>query len=619
MSLQMLQILIESALKDGSISDSDKEIIYKKAQQIGVGKAAVDKMIQDAVKMQNDADLESGFIAMEDVEKTIVESKNTTPPPPPPPPTNNFEQSKFTDIKPLSYQGAMSIVFQAKMHGKWIIIKRIKPEFKSDKKYRELFIREFENAYHLDHPHIVRLIDKGEDAEGLYYTMEYIDGRPLSELIKDTGLNNERLSENIAKQILDALSYVHKKQVFHRDLKPDNIYVTFRGDNVKIIDFGLAAADIYEDKLLKAGTPRYAAPEQMNKNAQVDQRADIYAFGKIFLEMLTGSVNVSDSSKIKNNTYRYIVEKSLANKPEDRFHDCDEVIYLLNNKDAVSVQKKSENIDNKTVKSEKTRKTSNDAKKFPVIPVVIIVAVIAVAVGAYFLFFNGSSSNNSNNDNKNNAEIYTNAQNLAEQGKFDEAIDLLNGIEPATDSSRNFIDEYEEAKNNFAAAESLFTAKNLVGAMELYNNLQLEYELFGDAKTKYNECLDIYTNVKLSDLVHEQYIGQAGDPQNNLFGFRTKDGYLIFDYQFDDLTKEPTSGNYNYAYYVQKTNLIPVKKDGKWGFISKNKETIEFVYDAITSVQNRGGSVGVIVKQGSSYYHLRGNDRGGIDKNSTNP
>lgn len=613
----MLQILIESALKDGSISDSDKEIIYKKAQQIGVGKAAVDKMIQDAVKMQNDADLESGFIAMEDVEKTIVESKNTTPPPPPPPPTNNFEQSKFTDIKPLSYQGAMSIVFQAKMHGKWIIIKRIKPEFKSDKKYRELFIREFENAYHLDHPHIVRLIDKGEDAEGLYYTMEYIDGRPLSELIKDTGLNNERLSENIAKQILDALSYVHKKQVFHRDLKPDNIYVTFRGDNVKIIDFGLAAADIYEDKLLKAGTPRYAAPEQMNKNAQVDQRADIYAFGKIFLEMLTGSVNVSDSSKIKNNTYRYIVEKSLANKPEDRFHDCDEVIYLLNNKDAVSVQKKSENIDNKTVKSEKTRKTSNDAKKFPVIPVVIIVAVIAVAVGAYFLFFNGSSSNNSNNDNKNNAEIYTNAQNLAEQGKFDEAIDLLNGIEPATDSSRNFIDEYEEAKNNFAAAESLFTAKNLVGAMELYNNLQLEYELFGDAKTKYNECLDIYTNVKLSDLVHEQYIGQAGDPQNNLFGFRTKDGYLIFDYQFDDLTKEPTSGNYNYAYYVQKTNLIPVKKDGKWGFISKNKETIEFVYDAITSVQNRGGSVGVIVKQGGSYYHLRGNDRGGIDKTLT--
>lgn len=613
----MLQILIESALKDGSISDSDKEIIYKKAQQIGVGKAAVDKMIQDAVKMQNDADLESGFIAMEDVEKTIVESKNTTPPPPPPPPTNNFEQSKFTDIKPLSYQGAMSIVFQAKMHGKWIIIKRIKPEFKSDKKYRELFIREFENAYHLDHPHIVRLIDKGEDAEGLYYTMEYIDGRPLSELIKDTGLNNERLSENIAKQILDALSYVHKKQVFHRDLKPDNIYVTFRGDNVKIIDFGLAAADIYEDKLLKAGTPRYAAPEQMNKNAQVDQRADIYAFGKIFLEMLTGSVNVSDSSKIKNNTYRYIVEKSLANKPEDRFHDCDEVIYLLNNKDAVPVQKKSENIDNKTVKSEKTRKTSNDAKKFPVIPVVIIVAVIAVAVGAYFLFFNGSSSNNSNNDNKNNTEIYTNAQNLAEQGKFDEAIDLLNGIEPATDSSRNFIDEYEEAKNNFAAAESLFTAKNLVGAMELYNNLQLEYELFGDAKTKYNECLDIYTNVKLSDLVHEQYIGQAGDPQNNLFGFRTKDGYLIFDYQFDDLTKEPTSGNYNYAYYVQKTNLIPVKKDGKWGFISKNKETIEFVYDAITSVQNRGGSVGVIVKQGGSYYHLRGNDRGGIDKTLT--
>ncbi|MBN2663193.1 MAG: serine/threonine protein kinase [Bacteroidales bacterium] len=616
----MLQILIESALKDGSVSDSDKDIIYKKAQQMGIGQAEVDKMIQDAIEIQNGSDLESGFIAMEDVEKTIIDQKdNAISPPPPPPPPNSFEQSKFSDIKPLSYQGAMSIVFQAKMHGKWIIIKRIKPEFKEDKKYRELFIREFENAYHLDHPHIVRLIDKGEDSEGLYYTMEYIDGRPLGELIKDTGLNNERLSENIARQILDALSYVHKKQIFHRDLKPDNIYVTFRGDNVKILDFGLAAADTYEDKLSKAGTPRYAAPEQMNKNDRVDQRADIYAFGKIFLEMLTGSVHSKDCSTIKNDSYRYIVEKSLADNPEDRFHDCDEVIYLLNNKNAIPVQEKNiGRVDDKNNKPKNTNKSSADSKKFSVIPVIII-AVVAVAVGAYFLFFNGGSNNNSNNNNINTTEIYTNAQNLAEKGKFDDAIDLLNGIEPATDSSRNFINEYEEAKNNFAAAESLYTAYNLVGAMELYNNLQLEYELFGEAKTKYTECLDIYTNLELKDLVHEQHSGQAGDPQNNLFGFRTKDGYLIFDYQFDDLTREPTNGNYNYGYYVQKTNLIPVKKDGKWGFISKNKETIEFVYDAITSVQNRGGNVGVIVKQGSNYYHLKGNDRGGIDKTLTNP
>lgn len=617
----MLQILIESAIKDGSISDADREIIFKKAQQSGVSNSDVEKMIQDAIESMNDADLESGFISMDDVEETINDEKNKqqTPPPPPPPPTNNFPESKFTNIKPLSYQGAMSIVFQAKMHGKWIIIKRIKPQFKDDKKYRELFIREFENAYHLDHPHIVRLLDKGEDAEGLYYTMEFIDGRPVSELIKDNGLNNERLSENIARQILDALSYVHKKQIFHRDLKPDNIYVTFRGDNVKIIDFGLAAADTFEDKLAKAGTPRYAAPEQMDKNAQVDQRADIYSWGKIFLEMLTGSTNKNDISKIKNDAYRYIIEKSLADKPEDRFFNCDEIISLLNNKSSIPVQQK---VPEKTVEKPKnetknTKPKPEKTKKFPLIPVIVVAAIIVLGVAAYFLFFNNKDGNNNNSNNNNNVvKIYDDAQNLAQQGKFDEAIDLLDDISPETDSSKNFIEEYETAKNNFEKAEELFNNKDLVNAMEMYNDLQLKYELFGDAKTKYNECLDIYTNVKLTDLEPVLYTGNAGDPKNNLYGFKTKDGYLIFDYQFDDLTRK-TNGDFDYTFYVSQTQLIPVKKDDKWGFVSENKETIDFLYDDIIYIQPRNGSNGIIVKQDNSYYHLRGNDRGGINKTST--
>jgi len=618
----MLKILIESALNDGSISDPDKEIIYKKAQQIGVSNTDVDKMITEAIENQDAESLESGFISEEDIEKTIAEEKTdtlppTTPPNPPPIPksSNNFSDSKFSDIKPLGYQGAMSTVYQAKMHGKWIIIKRIKSEFKEDKKYRELFIREFENAYHFDHPHIVRLLDKGEDAEGLYYTMEFIDGRPLSNLIKDNGLNNERFSENIARQILDALSYVHKKQVFHRDLKPDNIYVTFKGDNVKVIDFGLAAADNYEDQLVKSGTPRYAAPEQMRESATVDQRADIYAFGKIFLEMLTGSVHKKDISKIDNSTYQYIIKKAVSENPNDRFHDSDEIISLLNNKNSIPA------IESNTPKNKDNSGDKNSSRSKKTLWIIIaIITVVAGLVGSYFLFFyNGTNILNDGKDNSNISETYNEATDLAEQGKFDEAINLLNGIDPSTDSSNNFVSEYEEAKNNFVKAESLFIAKDLVNAMELYNNLQLEYELFGDAKTKYNECLDIYTNASLSDLVHEQYNGNSGDPQNHLYGFRNKDGYLIFDYQFDDLTKEPTTGNFNYEYYLRETNLIPVKKDNKWGFISQNKESIEFDYDKIISVKVRTGGTGIIVKQGSNYFHLLGNDRGGIDKNSTTP
>jgi serine/threonine protein kinase len=196
MDNNILNILIKSACESGQISDTDKEIIYKKAQQLGVAKEEVDKKIeQELANATSNNDLESGFIPMDQLDNDTQEQQTVNNQP--------LQQSKFTDLKPLSYQGAMSIVFQAKQYGKWIIIKRIKPEFKDNAKYKELFIREFENAYHLDHPNIVRLLDKGEDNEGLYYTMEFIDGRPLTELIKNQGLENKKLVPKIAKQILD--------------------------------------------------------------------------------------------------------------------------------------------------------------------------------------------------------------------------------------------------------------------------------------------------------------------------------------------------------------------------------------------------------------------------------
>ena len=285
----MLTILIESACSGGNITDEDRQLLLKKAKEQGISETELDKMIQETLNqeknLEDDEDeLASGFITEDDenideqpsnlsIKKEIIKP-----------------QTSFTSVTEFHQQGAMSLVQKGKLHGKWIIIKRIKPEFKDNAKYKELFHNEFENAYHLDHPNIVRLLDKGEDAEGVFYTMEYIDGRPLSDLSQPNGINNERHIRKIFTEMLDALSYVHKKQIFHRDLKPDNIFITFRGDNVKILDFGLAAADSFDDNLLKAGTPKYSAPEQMTKAKNVDQRADIYTLGLILLEMLTGNV-----------------------------------------------------------------------------------------------------------------------------------------------------------------------------------------------------------------------------------------------------------------------------------------------------------------------------------------
>ncbi|MBQ1698473.1 MAG: serine/threonine protein kinase, partial [Bacteroidales bacterium] len=233
----------------------------------------------------------------------------------------------FTDLKELSSQGAMSTVYQGKKYGKWHIIKRIKPQFKDNPQYRELFLKEFDNGVQLDHPNIVRLEDKGEDADGLWYSMEYVDGRPLSQMIQSGELKgNPRLVRNILEQLCDALTYVHKKQIVHRDLKPDNILVTYRGDNVKVLDFGLAYSDSYDDHLVKAGTPKYAAPEQMTRGNTVDQRADIYAVGLMLLEMTTGSLDDRQAATVADPNFQAIIQKATQQNPADRYHDCREIV-----------------------------------------------------------------------------------------------------------------------------------------------------------------------------------------------------------------------------------------------------------------------------------------------------
>lgn len=343
MSLELLKSLIESACSDGIVTPQERRYLEKKAAESNVSIDDLNFMINsemEKVKSQNqwisanDADenngngqasgfitsehenqqqqnntgMASGFVSSADQEKTISSGA-----------------SKFTDVTTLDNQGAMSLVQKAKYYGKWVIIKRLKPEYENNPNYKNLFYKEFENAYHLDHTNIVRLLDKGKDATGSYFTMEYIDGRRLTKVIHNEKIKDEKFIKKLATEILDALIYVHKKQIYHRDLKPDNILITYKGDNVKILDFGLAAADSFDDNLLKVGTPRYAAPEQMVKGNIVDQRADIYSFGLILAELITGRIFSKDFSDIQNKKLAAIVEKCIQPNVNNRYQNCEEI------------------------------------------------------------------------------------------------------------------------------------------------------------------------------------------------------------------------------------------------------------------------------------------------------
>ena len=159
------------------------------------------------------------------------------------------------------------------------------------------FKREARNSVRIDSVHAVTVYDSGQTDEGLLYlAMEFIDGKPLSRVIREQRVLPIERVIHITNQIAEALAAAHALPMIHRDLKPDNIMITRKGANadfVKVLDFGIAKAlsDPGGDNLTKTGfvlgTPVYMSPEQL-LGEELDPRSDIYSLAIIVYEMLTG-------------------------------------------------------------------------------------------------------------------------------------------------------------------------------------------------------------------------------------------------------------------------------------------------------------------------------------------
>lgn len=172
-------------------------------------------------------------------------------------------------------------IFTATKYGKRFMLKCLKNDFLYTPIYRQALAKEFEIGQQLEHPNICRTIDLEKvDNLGTVVVMEYIDGYNLEQLIKKNALSAE-LARKIAGQLMDALEYMHNKQMIHRDLKPSNIMITHNGQNVKLIDFGLSDSDSFCVLKSPAGTSGYIAPEQMLPAAKAEPRADIYSLGMV--------------------------------------------------------------------------------------------------------------------------------------------------------------------------------------------------------------------------------------------------------------------------------------------------------------------------------------------------
>lgn len=186
-----------------------------------------------------------------------------------------------------------SILSRMILGGKLVALKSLKPEYVGNPFYEGLLRKEYEIGRSLDHQNICPTLDFINIPNlGNCIVTQWIDGCSLAEWLRTNPRRSLSLSKRtdrsairkILLELCDALECLHRNQIIHRDLKPSNIMITRNGQNVKLIDFGLADADWYATFKNPAGTKDYISPEQMAGDS-VDCRADIYSLGKIMQRM----------------------------------------------------------------------------------------------------------------------------------------------------------------------------------------------------------------------------------------------------------------------------------------------------------------------------------------------
>ncbi len=253
------------------------------------------------------------------------------------------------ELTHLIARGGMAQVYRAMdlQLDRPVALKVLFPELSVDRTFVERFRREAQAAANLSHPNIVPVFDWGEDDGSYFIVMEYIEGRPLSAVLRDPQAMPPRQIATIGAGVAAALAFAHRHGVVHRDVKPGNVLITPEGD-VKVTDFGIARAVNTEESLTQTGavmgTAAYFSPEQAEGKA-VDSRSDIYSLGVVLYEMsvgkppFTGDSPVAVASKHVRDTpvlpraanpavpaaLEAVIMKAMAKNPDDRYRSAEEL------------------------------------------------------------------------------------------------------------------------------------------------------------------------------------------------------------------------------------------------------------------------------------------------------
>lgn len=239
--------------------------------------------------------------------------------------------SAFSAVELITKNGATSDCYKVRIYGKWHFLKRPKKEFLSNPIYIAAFDKEFDLGFTLDHPNIVRYLNKGFDSEGNYILSEFVDGLSLTEFREQNRnyFSHKSNLEKFASQLFSSLVYLHARQIVHLDLKPDNILITRNGHDVKLIDLGMSYSDCYTE--ITGGSPAFGSPEQFSDTSSISYRSDMFAAGNIILYVTTGEINKQLFAKIPI-PLRKIAKQCLLEEVGKRNITAEKCIELLRNK-----------------------------------------------------------------------------------------------------------------------------------------------------------------------------------------------------------------------------------------------------------------------------------------------
>jgi serine/threonine-protein kinase len=262
-------------------------------------------------------------------------------------------------------EGAYAEVYQARdlQTGRIVVLKSPDPLLFADPQVYQRFTRESKIAQRLDHPGLQHALELREDIHDPYLVLEYVEGETLRHRLRE--LQNVvpvPLALDWARQLADALCYMHSQGITHRDLKPENVLVG-EGDRLKISDFGSAMLEgarrlTWRGLSESVGTPDYMSPEQIQGD-RGDARSDIYSWGVLVYELLSGDVpfggdnwlavmaghlrrapkRIRETRSEVSPALEAVVLKAMRRYPKNRYQTAQDLVRDLDQLDTLDISK----------------------------------------------------------------------------------------------------------------------------------------------------------------------------------------------------------------------------------------------------------------------------------------